>query len=240
MAETTAAPAAATETQTTTQTTPATQPKPASESTTVTPAVKTDPLFLSDRLERERRSVLKQLGVKAPKNVPAASAIAQAKENIQGQKERRRAAERENEELKTKVADLESRGGVLKTFAELEMQSLDDKTREIVKSLAGDDHAEQLRQIAAIRVIGKGQAPTQAAPATTAPVTTPTPPATSPAPASTAAPPAPAPATTQVAPPVAERYAQIKAISDPTQREAAKLFFVLENEADLLTSAAKR
>jgi hypothetical protein len=224
-------------------TTPAATPAAAAAAAATAPAstVVKDPPYMSDRLERERRSVLKQLGVKAPKDIPAASAIQEAKKNIQGQKERRRAAEKDANESKAKLADLESKVGVIKTYADLEMQSLDDKTRDIVKALAGEDPAEQLRQIGAMRALGKATQAATAAPATAdKPKDTPAAVATNPAPANTAPPGAPAPSTTQAQLPVSERYAQIKAISDPTQREAAKLFFVLENEAELLTLASKR
>jgi hypothetical protein len=181
--------------------------------------------------------VLKQLGVKAPKGIPAQKAIDDAKATLDSQKQRRRAAERERDELKAKNETLEKNAVAIKQYADIELGALDEKQREIIKQLAGDDPSEQLRQIAAMRAIAGANGTKASAATTEPPATTTQPPAKSaaaPPPAHTAPPAAPLPAGSQASKPVREQFADLKNITDSNQRETALLFFTLDHEQELL------
>lgn len=167
---------------------------------TPAPAPHEPPHYANVR-ESERRKVLKEMGYKPAKGVPAAQAIADAKESIKSQKERRRAAETERDTAKARIVELESRVEAIKQFAAVELAGLDDKQRDLVKTLAGEDPSEQLRQIAAIRMMSLSQAPVAAPAPAVAPV------AVAPV-AVAAAPAAPAPVAAPIPPPAQSAPAQ--------------------------------
>lgn len=169
-------------------------PAAAAAPSAVPPPAPGEPPHYASVREAERRKVLKELGYKPAKGVPSAQAIAEAKQKQESQKERRRAAEEGLKTATAKIAELEGRVGALKQFAEIEMASLDETTRATVKTLAGDDPAEQLRQIAASRAYAMANAAPPAAPAAAAPAAPPAAPAAAaPAAAAPAAPAAAAP-----------------------------------------------
>jgi len=226
-----AAPAATGTPATTTTAAPA-----AAEATR--PAAEEAP-YAAARLERERRSVLKQLGLKAPKGVPAAQVIAEAKSKDESRKEKMRAEIQRANAAEAKAADLESKVAALKTYADLEMSALDDKQREIVKSIAGDDPSSQLQQIAALRTMVAAQRPAIAAAAPAA-----APPST--AAAHTAQPPAPAPGSASSEIPGIERYRQTRTSAASAvgagnspfagANGASLLFATLEHESEILAN----
>lgn len=164
-------------------TTPAT---PAVEQTATptapaTPAVDEtkDPNWLSARLERERRSLLKQLGVE---NVDDAKAA------LEDLKKRRDSEKTETELLRTKLAEVEKQAAravaldeVIAIKAKSEMAALTPEQREAVESIAGDDSALQLHSIEVLRATWKSApaaekplpAPANTTASTASPSTTP-------------------------------------------------------------------
>jgi hypothetical protein len=199
---------------------PATE-TPKTETAAAPKVVREEPAYLADRLERERRSVLKQLGLKPEKGVPAQVAIEEAKKKTEGRKEALRAEKKRAEDAEARAATADKKLEALATYAKLELEALDEKTRETIKTLAGDDPAEQLKHLAAFKAL----APKPAEPAIAAP---------KPAPANTtpaASAPLPAAASTEL--PAAERWAQIKSIQDPTQRGAMAAVFLLQHGFEL-------
>lgn len=132
---------------------------------------------LNERLERERRKLLKDLGVENVDDVKTALAELKAK---------REAAKTEGEKTAEKLAELarekaraDSLHETVAKRAAAEMKSLSDEQRAAVVEIAGDDVAAQLRAITALTPTwaakpAAAQAQTQTAapastPATTAP-----------------------------------------------------------------------
>ena len=196
-----------------------------------------DPPYLSGRLERERVATLKKLGVKAPKGVSAEQAIADEKNKREKRKERTRVAESERDTYKAKAEAADSQLAVLKTYADIELGALDDAQRNLVKQIAGEDPAEQLRQIATMRSMRASMAPAPAAKAEEA-AAPPIQPAASTAPGGRAPPP---PADASSSTPIAQQYKDIRAMSTSTPKDAARravaiAMFAIENEDALLSA----
>lgn len=231
---------------------PAAAETPASNAAPTTPAAASapaEPSYLADRLERERRNTLKALGIKPPKGVSAAQVIAEERAKAETKKEKRAAEKAALADAQAKVAQLTMQTEALKQYATIELQSLDPKLQEHVKTLAGDDPAEQLRQIANLRTLGAVKAAdapktADAKPAGTAAQAPP------PAAANTAQPPAPAPGSAAETQGI-ERYraAREEALNargagnrTPMSGEKAAqfLFSVLENEAEILANYNRR
>ncbi len=146
-----------------------------------------EPEFLKDRLDRERRSILKDLGIKLKRGEDPQERLDEYKTELESDRT-------ENKTLKKKVADHEATIGELaaskaavKVFADTEFAALNEAQKAIVIASAGDDPNERLKTIAIMKAV----APPVAAVATT--------PAPIPAPAQTApTAAAPAPASSQV------------------------------------------
>jgi len=140
--------------------------------------------------------------------------IARADEKSEKRKEKLKAATVANAELTAKLAVAEKALGAMKIRADSELARLDEPTRAKVAALAGDDPAEQLRQIDLAQTYS-GKAPM-------APL------------ANTAAPPAPAPAAPSSATPVREQYAALRSIADKNKRAASMAVFALTHDLALL------
>lgn len=150
---------------------------------TPTPAAQTpaDPNWLPARLERERRALLKELGVEDVTTTKAA--LEELKRRQDAEKTETERLRAELETYKAQAAKAAEYQSTLKAKAENELKSLTDEQREAILALTGDDPAKQLLAIDKMRAAKFFDKPT------------PPPPATPPAPATTAAPAtAPAPA----------------------------------------------
>jgi hypothetical protein len=147
-----------------------------------------DPNHLPDRLKRERISTLKKLGIDIPKNATELEidkAIEASKEKAKGRKEKLKAADAAVANAESKTASLQEDSATLKTYADLEMSRLDEPQRDLVKKLAGDSPAAQLKQIEMMKALSPKAEPVKPAmapPAQSAPNAA-APPATQAAPA---------------------------------------------------------
>jgi hypothetical protein len=209
-------------------TAPAAATPPAAAPTSATP-VQAEPTFLQDRLERERRSVLKQLGLNPEKGIPsqkaiddAAAALAEGKKGRKAERKAKEAAEAEVAQLKTKVA-------AIKTFADITMAGLTPEQQAQVKAAAGDDPSEQLKIVALLQPTFTKAASTKETPPVQA----------APVPAGTAPPAGPAPTVTGDALPMLEQWKQINALApdkdgSTNRRELARNLFLLEHGAELI------
>jgi hypothetical protein len=179
MSEPTTTEPAAKPTATTPETKPATEakPKPAPAPDKPTPATTTqgeqksdgDPTWLPERLERERRKMLRDMGVEDPADVKAA--LAELKKRRDAEKTELERLQTQVTELTAKVSDREALRTTVAARAVAEMAALPEAQQTAVRTVAGDDPQQQLTTIEAMR-------PTWAKPEATAPI---------PAPASTTA-----------------------------------------------------
>lgn len=133
------------------------QAAPAAAPTASTPEAEKDPNWLPARLERERRSLLKQLGVEDVGSAQAA---------LDELKKRRDAEKTETDRLRGQLAELESKAKraaeletVIAARADVELKSLTDAQREAVMKLAGEDPSRLLSAIDALRPTWATQAP---------------------------------------------------------------------------------
>lgn len=233
-------PAKAAETQTPAPATIPTAPAkaPPAAAAPPAPAPGEPPPYLNDRLERERRSVLKQLGIKAPKGIPSAKAIEEAKAKIDGGKSQRKELRAAKDAAEAKAVELETKVAALKTFADMEIAALTPEQQTKVKSVAGDDPAEQLKVLALLKpsfapqpaALAKDDAAAAAPPAQKQPA---------PAPATTAPAAAPPPTTTADELPIRERWNQVQSIADPNRRAASRAQFLLANGEALLDALTR-
>lgn len=156
---------------------PAPAPQPAAP-----PAPGAEPAWLADRLDRERRAVLKALGVEK---------VDDAKAALDAYKQAQDAAKTEAEKTAERIAALtraSARADELEEIAKsrvaYELGRLTPEQQAAVSAIAGTDAAAQLKAITALTPTWAASAPPAAAPPAAAP-----PPATS-APPPVAPPPA--------------------------------------------------
>jgi hypothetical protein len=165
---------------------PAAKPAPAPVAAAPAPAPSTEPnekpSWLDSRLERERRSMLKDLGYESIDDAKQASAELHAKR--ESEKSAAQKAAENAEALKATKAQNEELSRALGGYAKAKLAGLTDAQRAAVEAVAGTDAAKQLATIDAL-------APTWAASAApavkAAPVDT-APPPTSPREGGTATP----------------------------------------------------
>lgn len=139
-----AAQSAQTEAQTTVQEQPAAQQAQAAQADSAE-----DPKWLGARLDRERKSVLKQLGVDNVEDAKLAiDELRKRRDSEKTETERLRAELDEAKKVAAKAKDLES---VVALQAETAVASLSESQREAVLKLAGDDPTHVLRAIEALR-----------------------------------------------------------------------------------------
>ncbi len=194
-------PGETTETETTTETTETTTPppavaKPAKAAKAVAEATSGEPEFLKDRLDRERRSILKDLGIKLKRGEDPNERLEEYRTELEADKT-------SNKDLKTKVATheatierLSAAEAAVKVFAQVEFDALSPALQAIVKAAAGDNPNERLKtmaimkatsgppaatttQVAAGAVTSQAAKPAIPAPAQTAPAAGSPPPASS-------------------------------------------------------------
>lgn len=142
----------------------------------VVPAVEVDapvveavePPWAKSRTEAPARAALKKLGAKITKDTPIAAGVEAVQQNIDSQKERRRAAEKERDEARGAVADLTAKFDALSA-----MQTLEPAQRDIIAKLAGTDPVKQLEQISLMKSMLAMTAAAPAAPGAPAPIATP-------------------------------------------------------------------
>jgi hypothetical protein len=106
------------------------------------------PTWLDARLERERRAVLKELGIENLEDGKKAIGEAQAKR--EAEKTATQKAAELGESLKTTKAEKEEMAAALGTYAKAQMKGLSDEQRAAVTAIAGDDAAKQLKAIEAL------------------------------------------------------------------------------------------
>lgn len=122
------------------------------------------PSWLDARLERERKSVLKDLGVDSVDDAKKALAELNAKRESE-KSSAQKAAELEAT-LKSEKASKAEMVEALSAFAKNQLASLTEAQRNAVAAVAGDDPAKQLKTIAALAPTWAQQAAPAAATAT--------------------------------------------------------------------------
>lgn len=152
-----------------------------------TPVSTTEPTFLQDRLERAKKTVLKELGIKVKKGEDPQAKLDEYKADLDSKKVERKELRDKIAAHEASIEKLSASQAAVQVFAEVEFNLLTPAQQAIVKTAAGDDAGERLKAIAMLKAT---------APAT-APVIAEAPPAAPPA----EAPPIPPPA--QTAPPAA-------------------------------------
>jgi len=121
-------------------------PAPASVSA---PSPEEKPSWLDARLERERRSVLKELGIESLDDGKKALATLKAEEDAK-KSAAQKAAELETS-LKAAKAEKDAMAEALGVYAKSQMTALTEAQRNAVAAVAGDDPAKQLKTIEALR-----------------------------------------------------------------------------------------
>lgn len=132
------------------------------------------PSWLDARLERERKAVLKELGLDSLEDAKKAVAAARADEEAK-KSTAQKAAELEAS-LKSTKAEKDQLAEALSIYAKSQLSALTEAQRSAVAAVAGDDPAKQLKTIEALR-------PTWASVTAAAPVIAEKPKDTAPAPA---------------------------------------------------------
>ncbi len=153
---------------------------------TSTPAPSTapaDPNWLPARLDRERRSILKDLGVEDIND--AKTAIAELKKRQDAERSEIERLKSENAELNGKALRAKELESALKVRVESELSGLSEQQRETVLKLAGDDPTKQIYTLENLRSAGMlaSTKPNPPPPATTAPAAPPPTPPSSATPA---------------------------------------------------------
>jgi hypothetical protein len=158
-------------------------PAPAAAAAPPAPQPGGDPDWLPGRLARAeesaRRSLLAEFGVSDSAAIKTALAAAKAADD---------AKKTETERLTGRISELEPRAQraetletIVKERAAAEMASLNDAQRAAVAAIAGEDHAQQLKTITALRPSwGGAPPPAPAAPTGPKPITPPAPNTTAP------------------------------------------------------------
>ena len=189
---------------------------PAPEAKPPKSVIDDNPVWLSERLKRERLTALRAVGAKVGKNADPDAVAAEIKAKNDSRKSKLKATRQELEAANAKTTQLEqsqaAAAATIKIYAETELAALNDKQRDFVKLTAGDDVAKQLETISMLKSQGVlMDAPAAATSAT--PPATPAAPATIDAPASTSpASPAPTPASPQ-ATDIRAEYRNLKSVS---------------------------
>lgn len=104
-----------------------------------------DPKWLPERLERERRAILKQLGVEKVED--AKTAIAKLKEIQQQQMTEQEKLRTQVQELEVAAKDLDQYRDAVSALATASMNALSEDQKSVVMDLAGDSPVSQLRVI---------------------------------------------------------------------------------------------
>lgn len=104
-----------------------------------------DPEWLSPRLERERKQLLKELGIDNPEDAKAA--LRAYREEQDRQKSEVQKLTEKNAALEAKARRAEELEDAIKASASAELSSLTSEQREAVNDIAGDDPAKVLRAI---------------------------------------------------------------------------------------------
>jgi uncharacterized protein YecT (DUF1311 family) len=118
------------------------------------PAPKPDekPPWLDDRLARERKSALKDIGFDSPEAAKKALDALKAQEQ---QAEAKKTIEEKNAALEQSIKDrdqkLNEANEALSAYAKSQMAALSDAQKAAVVALAGEDAAKQLKAIDALR-----------------------------------------------------------------------------------------
>lgn len=213
-----AAPAATTP-QTTTTTT-----APAPKAPVQTPVE--EPTFIGARIDRARREIAKELGVKVKKGEDIGAKIAEKRQKDEDRKARLKAAE---EKAAAEEAKAASANAALKVYADAAIAGMTDAEKAILKTIGGDAPTpEKVLEVAAmLKVAAPAKAEkTETAPAGEKPLV---------APATTGTPQGAPPPTAPSAPaPVKEQIKQLRAIQDPTKRALSVALFAINNEDALL------
>lgn len=125
------------------------------------------PSWLDARLERERRSLLKELGIDSTDEAKKLISEANAKKEAEKSDAQKR-GELEKD-LESKNKRLNEMAEALGAHATAQLKGLNDQQREAVLGIAGDDPAKQLKTIEALRPTWAGAAAPAAAASPEAP-----------------------------------------------------------------------
>lgn len=198
---------------------PAAAPPPAPPAPAGEPEEK--PSWLNARLERERRSLLKEMGVE---NVDdAKKALADLKAKQDAEKTSAQKAAELAESLKASNAEKASMAEALGVYAKAQLAGLTEVQRSAVTAIAGEDPAKQLKTIEQLRPTW-GAAPAAPTQAPAAPAPPPKPADTAPAPSAPKDGPATSPPDPKAVyaelkktnPVIAARYALANGVHDHT------------------------
>lgn len=141
------------------------------------PADGQEPHWLAGRLERERKAVLRDLGIEDPKDAKAALAELKTRRDAE-----KTAAQLQSEELaalKPQAARVAKLEATIKARADVELAALTDAQRAAVASVAGEDASSVLSAIDALKPTWAQQSAPAAA-AVETPVANTAPPRTAP------------------------------------------------------------
>lgn len=142
--------------------TPANAPPAAQPQASSPPPAKSEtppeekPSWLDARLERERRSLLKELGIDSADEAKRLISEANAKKEAEKSDAQKR-GELEKD-LESKNKRLNEMAEALGAHATAQLKGLNDQQREAVLGIAGDDPAKQLKTIEALRPTWAGAA----------------------------------------------------------------------------------
>jgi hypothetical protein len=147
-----------------------------------------EPEFLKDRLDRERRSILKDLGIKLKRGEDPQERIEAYATELESDRAANKDLKKKVETHEATILELAGSKAAVKVFADTEFAALNDAQKAIVIASAGDDPNERLKTIAIMKAMGASvapatstpvpaatpiPAPAQTAPGQTAPVPTP-------------------------------------------------------------------
>lgn len=135
------------------------------------PAVAT-PEFVGIRVDRAKKAVLKELGVKVKKSDDPNAKLAEFKTGLEAEKGKRKEMKAKIEEQAATIARLSQSEAAVKVFADMEFSALTPAQQDMVKTLAGEDPNERIKVISQMKALQPTAVPV-AAPVTAAPIPTP-------------------------------------------------------------------
>ncbi len=153
-----------TEGTTTTETvvTPPVKPAVVTKPAAVAETPSTEPEFLKDRLDRERRSILKDLGIKLKRDEDPAERIEEYKTQLESDRTENKTLKKTVAAHEVTIGELAASKAAVKVFADTEFNALSEPQKAIVIASAGDDPNERLKTIAIMKAMTPSLATTTA------------------------------------------------------------------------------
>lgn len=123
-----------------------------------------EPMFLKDRLDRERRAILKDLGIKLKRGEDPQERIEAYAQELETDRTASKALRDKIADYENKLSQLAASTAAVKVFADTEFAALTDAQKAIVIASAGDDPNERLKTIAIMKAMKPEPAVTPEAP----------------------------------------------------------------------------